>query len=129
MYLYTFYLQKEPCLEFLRRQATSLQLPFTTYYPGGPTKPIAVITWQGTEPSIPSIVLMSHMDVVPVFEENWTHLPFSADIDGEGRIFARGSQDMKSVGVQYLAAIRALKKDGITMKRTIHVMFVPGWLF
>lgn len=117
---------KEPCLDFLRRQAANLQLPLATYYPGGPTKPIVVITWQGTEPLLPSIVLNSHMDVVPVFEENWSHPPFSANIDAEGRIFARGTQDMKSVGVQHLAAIRALQKEGVTLKRTVHVMFVPG---
>ncbi len=35
------------------------------------------------------------------------------------------AQDMKCVGVQYLAAIRALKKDGVTLKRTIHIVFVP----
>lgn len=65
------------------------------------------------------------MDVVPVFEEHWTHPPFAADIDESGKIFARGSQDMKCVGVQYLAAIRALKRDGVKqLKRTIHVMFV-----
>lgn len=66
------------------------------------------------------------MDVVPVFEENWTHPPFGAEIDSAGRIYARGSQDMKCVGVQYLAAIRALKQDNVELKRTIHVMFVPG---
>lgn len=33
---------------------------------------------------------------------------------------------MKCVGVQYLAAIRAMKQDGVQqLKRTIHVMFVP----
>lgn len=33
---------------------------------------------------------------------------------------------MKSVGVQYLGAIRALKRDGVKqLKRTIHVTFVP----
>lgn len=31
------------------------------------------------------------------------------------------------MGVQYLAAIRALKREGVVaLKRTIHVMFVPG---
>lgn len=55
-----------------------------------------------------------------------TYPPFGANIDSEGRIFARGSQDMKCVGVQYLAAIRALKKEGVTLKRTIHIIFVPG---
>lgn len=66
------------------------------------------------------------MDVVPVFEDRWTHAPFGAEIDDDGKIFARGAQDMKCLGTQYLAAIRALKKDGINqLKRTIHVTFVP----
>lgn len=65
------------------------------------------------------------MDVVPVFEEFWTHKPFAADIDNDGRIFARGAQDMKCVAMQYLGAIRHLKRNGIMLKRTIHVVFVP----
>lgn len=99
------------------------------YHPtaGRTDKPIVVLTWLGAEPQLPSVLLNSHMDVVPVFADNWTHPPFGADIDADGRIFARGSQDMKCVGVQYLAAIRALKADGIVqLKRTVHVMFVPG---
>lgn len=117
-----------PCVEYLRRQAASLGLPMAVYHPSGRTdKPIVVLSWLGAQPELPSILLNSHMDVVPVFEENWTRPPFGAEIDGEGRIFARGSQDMKCVGVQYLAAIRALKADGVSqLKRTMHVMFVPG---
>lgn len=115
-----------PCVEFLERQAKSLDLTVTKYYPGGPQKPIVVLSWTGTQPKLPTIVLNSHMDVVPVFEEHWTHPPFAADIDEDGRIFARGAQDMKCVGVQYLAAIRALKRDNYQPKRTIHVIFVPG---
>lgn len=61
-----------------------------------------------------------------MYEEYWTYPPFSATVDVDGRIFARGTQDMKSVGVQYLAAVRALQKDGVTLKRTVHIMFVPG---
>lgn len=33
---------------------------------------------------------------------------------------------MKSVGMQYLGAINALKSKGFRLKRTIHVTFVPG---
>lgn len=33
---------------------------------------------------------------------------------------------MKSIGIQYLEAIRKLMQDGVTLKRTIHVSFVPG---
>lgn len=83
------------------------------------------MTWKGTQPELPAIVLNSHMDVVPVYESMWKHPPFAANIDSEGRIYARGSQDMKCVGLQYLAAIRALKKDDVKLKRTIVVMFVP----
>lgn len=75
------------------------------------------------------------MDVVPVYADEWTHPPFAAEMDAEGRIFARGAQDMKSIGTQYLGAIRALKQNGIKLKRTVHVTFapneeiggVPGW--
>lgn len=120
----------EPCVEFLRRQATKLDLPINIYYPANDhTKPIVILTWQGSDPTLPSIILNSHMDVVPVYPENWKHSPFGAEIDDDGRIYARGAQDMKCVGVQYLGAIRALKKEKHTLKRTIHVSFVPGMGF
>ncbi|XP_016977914.1 aminoacylase-1B-like [Drosophila rhopaloa] len=114
----------EPCLAFLRGQAKQLNLPIAVYYPANDLNPVAILTWEGLEPELPSILLNSHMDVVPVFPENWTHPPFGADIDEEGRIFARGTQDMKCVGMQYLAAIRALKRSGARFKRTIHISFV-----
>ncbi|EDW04843.1 GH11748 [Drosophila grimshawi] len=113
-----------PCLEFLRRQATQLELPIAVYYPLDAANPVAVISWQGLEPQLPALLLNSHMDVVPVFKDSWTHEPFAAEMDAEGRIFARGTQDMKSVGMQYLAAIRALKRSGARFKRTIHMSFV-----
>lgn len=84
------------------------------------------MTWVGSQPELPSIMFNSHMDVVPVVDDQWTHPPFTAHIDEHGKIFGRGTQDMKSVGMQYLAAIRALKRDGIEqMKRTIYITFVP----
>lgn len=109
-------------MEYLEKQAAALELPVKVYYPT-PLHPIVVISWQGIQPDLPSIWLHSHSDVVPVFEEFWTHPPFAAEIDAEGRIFARGAQDMKCVGAQYLAAIRALKHEGVQVKRTIHVAF------
>ncbi|XP_028142365.1 aminoacylase-1 isoform X3 [Diabrotica virgifera virgifera] len=114
----------EPCVTFLEKQAKSLGLPakVISVVAG---KPIVIITWLGKEPSLPAILLNSHMDVVPVFEEKWTYKPFSAHVDEKGNIYARGSQDMKCVGIQYLEAIRRLKLQGVTLRRTIHVSFVP----
>lgn len=86
---------------------------------------ITVLTWPGTNPTLPSILLNSHTDVVPVFKEHWHHDPFEAFKDSEGYIYARGAQDMKSVSIQYLEAVRRLKSEGHRFPRTIHLTFVP----
>lgn len=114
----------EPCVKFLEKQARSLGLPIKVYY-AVPKKPIVIISWVGTEPSWPTIFLNSHMDVVPVFEDMWTHKPFEAEIDEKNNIYARGTQDMKSIGIQYLEAVRRLKQQGVSLKRTLHISFVP----
>ncbi|XP_053612517.1 aminoacylase-1-like [Plodia interpunctella] len=112
------------CVSFLKNQAQQIGLSFKVYEVV-PKKPIVVLTWPGKEPGLPTILLNSHMDVVPVFEKSWTYPPFSGHIDDEGKIFARGSQDMKCVGIQYLEAIRKLKQAGVQLKRTLHISFVP----
>lgn len=61
-----FFISDE-CVEFLTRQAQSLDLPIKIYHVH-PKKPIVILTWVGTEPTKQSILLSSHMDVVPVFE-------------------------------------------------------------
>jgi aminoacylase len=112
-------------VEFLKNLANELGLDFQVVIPVTPKKPVCILTWVGTRPELKSVILNSHMDVVPVFEEFWTHKPFSADIDDEGRIYARGSQDMKCVGMQYLGALRFFIRNNMKFKRTIHVTFVP----
>lgn len=56
---------------------------------------------EGLNEKLPSIVLNSHMDVVPVYPEQWSFDPFGAEIDENGNIYGRGAQDMKSVSIQY----------------------------
>ncbi|XP_064012672.1 aminoacylase-1 isoform X2 [Pogoniulus pusillus] len=87
---------------------------------------VLILSWQGTNPRLRSILLNSHTDVVPVFEEYWTYPPFEAVKDSQGNIYARGTQDMKCVSIQYLEAIRRLKAEGKSFARTIHLTFVPG---
>ncbi|EOA95612.1 Aminoacylase-1, partial [Anas platyrhynchos] len=86
---------------------------------------VLVLTWLGTNPRLRSILLNSHTDVVPVFEEHWTYPPFEAVKDSQGNIYARGAQDMKCISIQYLEAIRRLKAEGKSFARTIHLTFVP----
>lgn len=115
----------DQCVEFLKKLSNELGLVFKVSYPATKEKPTVILTLIGSDPSLKSIMLNSHMDVVPVFEEFWTHKPFEAEMDEEGKIFARGAQDMKSVGMQYLGAIRRLKRNNAQLNRTIHITFVP----
>ncbi|KAB0802077.1 lantern aminoacylase [Photinus pyralis] len=112
------------CVQFLEDYAKNLNLELSVIR-CLPDKPVVVITLLGANPHLPSILLNSHMDVVPVDEENWTHAPFAAEIDEDGNIFARGAQDTKCLGIQYLEAIRRLILDDAVLNRTIHVSFVP----
>lgn len=87
--------------------------------------PVVIFSWEGTKPGLPSVLLSSHMDVVPVYVDCWAHDPFAAEEDENGNIFARGAQDCKCLGIQYLEAVYRLKLRGFTPKRTVHVCFTP----
>ncbi|KAL6963571.1 N-acyl-aliphatic-L-amino acid amidohydrolase [Sarracenia purpurea var. burkii] len=110
--------------DFILSQAKSLSLESHTidFVQG---KPLLLLKWPGLDSNLPSILLNSHTDVVPAEHHKWSHPPFNARIDGDGRIYARGSQDMKCVGLQYLEAIRKLKASGFEPLRTVYLSFVP----
>ncbi|GJS39040.1 aminoacylase-1 isoform X2 [Tanacetum coccineum] len=88
-------------------------------------KPLIVLKWPGSNPSLPSILLNSHTDVVPVEPHKWAHPPFQASIDDHSNIYARGSQDMKCVGLQYLEAIKKLQDENFVPLRNVYLSFVP----
>ncbi|KAM1122078.1 hypothetical protein ACFX13_003716 [Malus domestica] len=110
--------------DFILSEAESLSLQSQTleFVPG---KPLVLLKWPGSDPSLPSVLLNSHTDVVPAEHDKWAHPPFSANLDPNGNVYARGSQDMKCVGIQYLEAIRRLKASGFKPKRSVYLSFVP----
>lgn len=82
-------------------------------------------TWQGSEPSLPALVLMAHLDVVPADPatlEQWTHKPFSGEI-ADGYIWGRGTMDIKSQALAILEAVEQLIRQGYEPKRTIYLAF------
>lgn len=60
------------------------------------------------------------------FQEKWKYDPFQAYKDEKGNIYARGAQDVKCVGIQYLETMRRYIDEKLTFDRTIHVCFTPG---
>lgn len=84
-----------------------------------------LFTWKGRNPALPPILLMAHMDVVPVVpgtERSWAHGPFSGDVAG-GYVWGRGSIDDKGSLVMLLEAAERLAKSGFTPERTIMFAF------
>ncbi len=62
-----------------------------------------------------SLIYNGHVDVVPAGRvENWRHDPFSGRID-DGRIWGRGSTDMKAGVLAQAFAARALVRSGVRL--------------
>ena len=84
-----------------------------------------VYTWEGSYSPMAAVVLMGHVDVVPVPEPNlsdWEHAPFSGDTAG-GYVWGRGAIDDKSTVIAVLEAVEGLLRTGHTPKRTIYLTF------
>jgi carboxypeptidase PM20D1 len=82
-------------------------------------------TWAGSDPSLPPLLLLSHMDVVPVeaaAAQRWTAPPFSGRVAG-GWIWGRGTLDDKVGVVGVLEAAEYLLGRGFQPRRTVYFAF------
>jgi carboxypeptidase PM20D1 len=78
--------------------------------------------WPGASDVRP-VVLMAHLDVVPVDEgAPWQHPPFSAEIV-DGAIWGRGTLDDKGCLVGICAAVERLLDDGFTPAQDLWLSF------
>ncbi|MBA0793285.1 hypothetical protein Gohar_017702 [Gossypium harknessii] len=111
-------------ISFLISQANAIGLQARTLE-FTPSKPLLLLTWPGSNPSLPSVLFNSHLDSVPAEPSKWIYPPFSATLAPDGKIYARGAQDDKCIAMQYLEAIRNLKANGFTPSRTVHISYVP----
>ncbi len=82
-------------------------------------------TWEGKNPDLKPIMLISHLDVVPADEDEaggWTHPPFSGEL-AEGYVWGRGTLDIKSGVVGILEAVEYLLKQDFQPERTVYLGF------
>ncbi|MEM7352368.1 MAG: M20/M25/M40 family metallo-hydrolase, partial [Acidobacteriota bacterium] len=68
-------------------------------------------------PSEGAVVLLHHIDVVAA-DDSWRVEPFSGR-PFEGKVWGRGALDVKGLGIAQLAAILALKDEGLPRQRDI----------
>lgn len=81
--------------------------------------------WKGSDASLSPVVLMGHMDVVPVDPPalpKWEHAPFSGDVDS-GYVWGRGTLDDKATMMSHLESAEYLLTKGFVPKRTIYFAF------
>jgi succinyl-diaminopimelate desuccinylase len=67
----------------------------------------------------PTVHLNGHFDVVPA-GEGWTRDPFGGEV-ADGRIFGRGSCDMKAGIAAAIVAVEAIRRAGVTLSGTVEV--------
>jgi succinyl-diaminopimelate desuccinylase len=63
----------------------------------------------------PALVFNGHLDVVPVGDTPWTHDPFGG-VRENGRLYGRGTSDMKSGLMAMVMAADALKRADVRLK-------------
>ncbi len=81
--------------------------------------------WEGTNPALKPMAMLSHMDVVPVpegTETEWRHPAFDGFNDGEF-IWGRGSLDMKNHLICVMEAAETMLEEGFRPERTIYFCF------
>jgi acetylornithine deacetylase len=86
-------------------------------------RPNIVATLKGTGGGR-SLLLNGHTDVIPVGNgEGWSDDPWSAKIEN-GRLYGRGSCDMKSGVASHILAVQYLKEAGLTPKGDVLINVV-----
>ena len=103
--------------DFLTRELEAVGMKVTRYQPEGNC--VNLITrLAGRNREAKPLVILTHMDVVPVDAKAWSVDPFGGEIK-DGYVWGRGAMDMKGIGIQQLMAVTLLKKLGVTPGRDI----------
>jgi carboxypeptidase PM20D1 len=82
-------------------------------------------TWQGSDSSLKPILLIGHLDVVPVetgTQGKWRQDPFGGRIV-DGFIWGRGAIDNKSAVLGTLEAVEMLLAEGFRPVRTVYLAY------
>jgi acetylornithine deacetylase/succinyl-diaminopimelate desuccinylase-like protein len=66
----------------------------------------------------PPLILLGHIDVVPVDAEAWTRDPFGGELV-DGAVWGRGAVDMKNMVAMELGVMLALARSGAELRRDV----------
>jgi acetylornithine deacetylase/succinyl-diaminopimelate desuccinylase-like protein len=67
---------------------------------------------------LPPLILLSHLDVVPVDRDSWSREPFGGELV-DGLVWGRGAVDMKDMVAMELSVMLELARSGVPLKRDV----------
>jgi len=79
-------------------------------YTSAPGRMSLITRIEGSDPKAPRLILMGHLDVVPVNPSGWSRDPFAADLV-DGIVWGRGAIDMLNLTSTMAVATRRLAKS------------------
>jgi len=103
--------------QFLKEKFLADGIP-AAVFESQPGRGIVAARLRGVNQHHKTLILLSHMDVVPADAAEWQQPPFSGLVK-DGEIWGRGALDDKGPGIVELMAMLALKRAGITLNRDV----------
>lgn len=94
----------------------------STIYESAPKRCSVVARYEGTDSSLPGLVVHGHIDVVPANADDWSVDPFSGVIK-DGCIWGRGAVDMKNMDAMILGVFRLWARHNFKPKRSMVIVF------
>lgn len=93
-------------------------------YEPEPRRTSLVARWEpeGTDTSLPPLLIHGHLDVVPANADDWKLDPFAAEVFDDC-VWGRGAVDMKDFDAMLLSVVRARARDGRPPRRPIRMVF------
>lgn len=112
---------ERPAADYVAAYLTDLGLE-PVIIESDPGRASVVARVQGSDSSLPALVLHGHLDVVPADPANWSVDPF-AGVVKDGLLWGRGAVDMKDMDAMILTAIAEILRAGERPRRDVVLAF------
>lgn len=115
--------EERACIEYLARllEAGGFSIETHEFAPG---RPSLVARFAGAEPEKP-LFFTGHVDVVPLGAAPWSVPPFAGEI-AEGKLYGRGSSDMKAGVAAFVAAALETIQEAGRLRRGLTLVITAG---
>ena len=107
-----------PAANFLKDILEKEDIPVELYWPDKSTGRVNLLARLKGSGTKNPLLLLHHMDVVPVDERGWTVEPFGG-VEKDGYLYGRGSLDMKNYGIVQLMSMLQLTRQGVDLDRDL----------